>query len=211
VQPLALDSIPRLRLAPPPELPAGVADVVEVERAKLNEHPYHFDGPQLIATTVSPQEFVCYQGSYAHYRAFREVGLDTPLGVGCVGIGLLLFFEEQELWVRRSAHVDQPGSWCFAVAGGVTDARDGLVGTVLKEVEEELGVKPRDVINLSPLALLKDEGGYVLWQARLRAGTILNPNPAEVAETRWVEDWRELEPVHPHIAALRQAAYSTLA
>jgi hypothetical protein len=105
----------------------------------------------------------------------------------------LILFDEQgrELWAKRSAHVDQPGSWCYALGGGVARAEDGFRGSILVEAREELALAPAQLQELKPCVLLQGGlgvGGYLLFTALLKPGSEIQLCTEEVDELRWVSD-----------------------
>ncbi len=88
------------------------------------------------------------------------------------------------LLIRRSAHVTRPGMWCFP--GGHVEPGETSRKAIRRELKEELGIETVPVRRLGSIRL--PQAGYVLavWRVERRSG-ILRPNPAEIAEVRWIE------------------------
>lgn len=87
------------------------------------------------------------------------------------------------LMIRRSATVRVGGVWCFP--GGTVEHHEPQETALVREMHEELGLRVRPVSRF--FVLVKHGGGLVLncWRAEIVGGA-LRPNPAEVADARWL-------------------------
>jgi len=91
--------------------------------------------------------------------------------------------DERWLLIRRSAVVPAPLKVCFP--GGGIDGDESQSETVVREMQEELGV------NVEPLncvwRLVWPESSLTLWgwHAALKSAEVI-ANPAEVAEIMWL-------------------------
>lgn len=105
--------------------------------------------------------------------------------------------DDRLLVIRRAAGIRAAGWWCLP--GGAIDPGETPEQAVVREVEEELGLKVRPVRKL--WEWLRPDGTLFLhwWLVELAHRSALDvvPNPAEVAETRLVsfDEFRSLEPV----------------
>lgn len=100
------------------------------------------------------------------------------------------------LAIRRAEGIRAGGAWCFP--GGAIEPGESIEAALVREIREELGVaiEPRREL----WRWKRPDGSLLLywWLAELatEAGAIV-PDPAEVAEVRWVspEEFACLEPV----------------
>ncbi|MCO6439075.1 MAG: NUDIX domain-containing protein [Phycisphaerae bacterium] len=106
------------------------------------------------------------------------------------------------LMIRRAEGIPRGGRWCFP--GGHVERNETPRQAVVREFLEELGlvVEPRRRLG----AVRLPEAGYILvvWEIA-RAGGILRPAPAEVADTQWVAV-RGIEAVAPGLPSNRIVA-----
>jgi hypothetical protein len=199
---------PSVEVVPMPELSEHVQACVVDEREKLLIRPHGFDGPQLMGIAVDADKVLVAHGVYSMYRAHIALGPDRSPWLGPLGVGLILDDGAgRELWTKRSEHVAFPGHWMYAVGGG-SATTGSAIDTILAETREELGVHAEDLVGLRPVALLAGHnyGVYTVFRATLRKGATINPDPREVAETRWVEaPLEELAPVQPLVPEVWKA------
>lgn len=181
-----LGRVPEVDVAAPPELGAADAARVESERRRLDGHPAMLDGPILMIASATPERLAVYPATYAWHTADRVDPL--PGTVGALGVQLALVREDGPLlWQRRSDAVDHPGGWTISVAGCAVPGA-GLERQIVDETAEELGLGRADLLDLGPMALVDDRRGrtvQVVFRARLAQGARIDPQPAEVAETRF--------------------------
>ena len=115
-----------------------------------------------------------------------------------LGVVAVIQHNDRLLVIRRAEGVIAPGCWCFP--GGGVEPGESMPDALVREVREEIGI---DVEAVEPLwEWTRPDGLLVLswWRARLLdSSAILNPNPAEVAETRWAtpDEVRRLHPLLP--------------
>jgi isopentenyl-diphosphate delta-isomerase type 1 len=112
------------------------------------------------------------------------------------GVSLFLFDRRgRTLLQRRSlAKRTWPGAWSNACCGHPAPG-EAAEAAVRRRCREELGIEPRDLALVLPDFRYRAESGGVVenelcpvFVARVD-GEPLSPDPAEVAETRWI-DWR---------------------
>src|SRR5262249_24660253 len=90
---------------------------------------------------------------------------------------------EKLLLIRRAACVRVGGVWCFP--GGTIERGESEAAALVREMREELGVI---VVPEHRLFVLRKHGGRLVlhwWSAKVVDGRLV-PNPAEVAEVRWM-------------------------
>jgi mutator protein MutT len=113
----------------------------------------------------------------------------------CVeGVVAVLRREGRLLVIRRAEGIAAPGAWCFP--GGAIEAGETVEQALIREIVEELGVAIRP--GRQVWQWRRPDGGLLLhWLlAEFDDDGPIVPNPAEVAEARWVtaEEFRRLEP-----------------
>jgi mutator protein MutT len=98
------------------------------------------------------------------------------------------------LVIQRSATVRAPLQWCFP--GGGIEVGETPADAIVREFREEVGLIVRAVRPL--YRWLREDGLLDLqwWEVEVLEGE-LQPNPAEVAEARWMTE-AEIR-VHPGI------------
>lgn len=103
---------------------------------------------------------------------------------------LWLFNEKGETLIAQRAldKVYDPGKWSLSVAGTVEEG-ETYVTNILKETEEELGVRIQET-DLIPLArrLVRTMHSYFcqVFYARIPSHTSITPQEGEVVGIRWV-------------------------
>lgn len=98
---------------------------------------------------------------------------------GCIG---LLLDGGRCLMIQRALHLRRGGAWCFP--GGHVDPGENARHAVVREILEEVNLV---VAPHHRFGAVRVEREYVLavWGVRYVGGE-LRPNPAEVADVRWV-------------------------
>jgi len=112
-------------------------------------------------------------GHFVDYRVFiareRDPELRRLLAIEPVGVsGVVLIPGGSVVVGKRASHVTQhPGRWELIPSGGLdeepgSDGRVNALATLLRELEEELGVTPEHVAEVHPIGLLRDsrDDGY---------------------------------------------------
>ena len=97
------------------------------------------------------------------------------------------------LAVRRAAGIARPGHW--SAPTGRVEPGETQADTVVREAREELGVEVRPLRKVWQCAT--DDARFVLhWWLVEHVRGLLAPDPAEVAEARWVTapEYLALEP-----------------
>ncbi|MFQ5489470.1 MAG: NUDIX domain-containing protein [Phycisphaerae bacterium] len=110
----------------------------------------------------------------------RHVGGKTVHGA--IGV---LFRSGRFLLIRRAEEVRAGGKWCFP--GGGVEPGETSSQAVVREMAEEVGLTVRAVEQLWRSSRQDGDGRLVLdwWRVEALAGRV-KPDPAEVAEARWV-------------------------
>jgi len=101
----------------------------------------------------------------------------------CRGVVAVIQESGKLLVIERSAHVVAPGAFCFP-GGGILDGETEEQALV-RELEEELSVTVDPVKRLWE-SVTPWQVELAWWQARLPAGAVVTPNPAEVAHATWL-------------------------
>lgn len=118
----------------------------------------------------------------------------TPQRIRKVGVVGVIVREERLLVIRRSHLVRAPGHYCFP--GGAMELGEFEDQTLLREMQEELGVEVRPIRRLQRTVT---PWGVELrwWMAQLDPAATLQPHPAEVETANWysVADFLALEPI----------------
>jgi mutator protein MutT len=102
---------------------------------------------------------------------------------------------DQLLFIRRAEGIRAAGWWCLP--GGAIEPGESPEQAVVREIEEELGavIRPRRKL----WEWVRPDGHLLLhwWLVDAPDPLLVVPNPAEVAETRWVTpaQARDLSPV----------------
>lgn len=128
--------------------------------------------------------------------------LDTTVSRSRVGRGVIGVIEDRGrfLMVRRALALTSGGCWCFP--GGHLERGETSRAALVRELSEELAIRvePQDRLGAVRVA---GERRYILavWTVHRIKGT-LQPNPAEIADYRWVT-LREIADVAPGLASNR--------
>jgi len=114
--------------------------------------------------------------------------------------GVVAVIERDGRWlvIRRADGVIAPGYWCFP--GGGIEPGESPAQALVREIREEIG------LDITPERELwrwrRPDDGLTLswWQVDYRPGDLshLRPNPAEVAEIRWVTP-AQLQTLEPRL------------
>jgi isopentenyldiphosphate isomerase len=180
-----LHRVPELVVGPAPALGAFDETRIESERRRLDAHPAMADGPVLMVAAAASERLAVYPATYAWHTADRADPL--PGTHAALGVQLALVGEGGALlWQRRSDGIDHPGGWSISVAGTAVPDVD-LEEQIVAEAAEELGLRPDDLVELRPMALVDDRRGrtvQVVFRAGLSPSARIVPHAAEVAETR---------------------------
>lgn len=91
------------------------------------------------------------------------------------------------LMIRRVEREGDPWSGQVAFPGGRWKPGEDLLGTAVREVEEEVGVKPEELIGVLPPLSPRNAPWLkvVPFLFNKWSGEVV-PNPAEVREVRWI-------------------------
>ncbi len=196
---------PPLTEVPAPEPGPRLAAALERVRGALPGMGM-FDGPIAVPVAAGPDGIAYYRATYAWNVAQRE-GEELPGGRGLVAVALLLHDGDgNTLWQRRAETVAFAGMWDVTAAGAWHPGED-LEAAALREAHEELGCAP-DALGAPDGRWLTvgpaPSGATLVLRVRVPPGTAFRPDPAEVAELRWVSDPAELPA--PGLGPVRRAA-----
>ena len=87
--------------------------------------------------------------------------------------------------IRRAWQLTAGGAWCFP--GGAIEPGESSGQAIEREVAEEIGLPGRAVEQVWEWT--REDGGLVLdWWRFEPLGELVIPNPAEVAEFRWMTE-----------------------
>lgn len=115
-----------------------------------------------------------------------------------VVLGVVAVIPHHGRWllIRRAEGIPAGGWWCFP--GGAVEKDESLADAIVREVREEVGLQVRPRHELWRRRQADGRLELSWWLAELcgPAGAI-QPNPAEVAEVRWVglAEMARLEPM----------------
>lgn len=106
-----------------------------------------------------------------------------------VAEGVIAVIERDEQWlmIRRAEGVIAPGHWCFP--GGAIEPGETQPEALVREIEEELGIRVKPGRPLWEWRHPHDALVLHWWSARAEDSMLdeIQPNPAEVAEVRWID------------------------
>lgn len=95
--------------------------------------------------------------------------------------------------VRRAFHIAKGGAWCFP--GGHVERGETLEQALCREMFEELGIDVSPERRLGSVRVADGEYLLEVFWTRCRDPR-LYPNPAEIADVRWVRP-PEIATIHP--------------
>jgi 8-oxo-dGTP diphosphatase len=105
------------------------------------------------------------------------------VGEAVYGVVAVLARGDQLLLIRRARGVAAGGRWCLP--GGGVEPGESSSQAIVREMAEELGITVRPVEQV--WRWTREDGKLLLDWWRVEAGSDrLRPNPAEVAEARWL-------------------------
>jgi 8-oxo-dGTP pyrophosphatase MutT (NUDIX family) len=110
----------------------------------------------------------------------HDSDLPLPPRRGAVAV---IVRQERLLVVRRSAHVEAPGAYCFP--GGGIEPGESEADALRREIAEELGVEVLPVRRLWR-SLTSWNVDLCWWLAELHASQALAPDPREVESVHWL-------------------------
>lgn len=99
------------------------------------------------------------------------------------GVVVVVQREGRYLVIRRGPGVIVPGAWCFV--GGAIEPGESEAAAVAREFREEVGGRVRPVERVWEYVRPDGKLRLFWWRAEL-LDDALHPNPAEVAELRWL-------------------------
>lgn len=153
-------------LGPPPPLSSEVDRAVDdVWHRCIRERPTLHDGEVFSVASVAATRVTGWFVPYRRFVAQRaDASLAEHLAVAPLAVtGRTVIADGRLVVAKRSRRVTQdPGAWELAPAGGVDrsarrgDGRIDLGAALRGELREELGVPDRDVLSVSPVALVVD-------------------------------------------------------
>jgi 8-oxo-dGTP diphosphatase len=115
-------------------------------------------------------------------------------GVRVEGVVAVIRRKGQILVIRRAEGIPAPGAWCLP--GGGIEPGESVEQALVREIHEELGIAVQPGQEVWQWRR-PDSGLLLHWlTAEMDGPEEIVPNPAEVAEVRWVTlpEFRRLEP-----------------
>lgn len=102
------------------------------------------------------------------------------------------------LVIQRAAHLAAGGMWCFV--GGAVEPGETQAEAVVREVAEEVGMVAEPIAKVWQCPSWNGRWLLHCWLVQPR-GTAVRPNPAEVADYRWLSEpeLRRLPDVMPSV------------
>ncbi len=189
--------------AAPPELSLAVEAEVETfwEAAQARTGGVLFNGRVFTADVISPK---CLSGHMTEYRRIvaqiASPALHAALNLRPLAVCGIVRCTDGVVLGRRSMQAGYaPGIWQLPPAGNVdagavdADGRIDLKQQMFRELEEELGVRSDDVINMQALCLIEHPDSHILdfgflIDLRLNAAGLLAAHAA-------ASDRREYDPL----------------
>ena len=187
-----VDREPALAVCAAPRLAPEAAAAIASERARFRATGAFTDGPVLMVGSATPERLEVFPATFAWHTVDRE----RPLAgvVGGLGVQLAVLTERGPRWQRRGPAVDAAELWSISAAGACVPGVP-LTRQVLVEAEEELGLRPADLLEMRPLAVVRSRPRRlveVVYAARLRPGAVARPDGVEAVEVRTAWDPAEL-------------------
>jgi 8-amino-7-oxononanoate synthase len=107
----------------------------------------------------------------------------VPKGGG--GVAGIWYRDGQVLMTRRAQGIPFEGQWCFP--GGGMEAGEDEIAALNREWQEELGTSIRAARRMGSVEITGSNGRFPLhWYFVQPDERTFKPNPAEVAEVRWI-------------------------
>jgi 8-oxo-dGTP pyrophosphatase MutT (NUDIX family) len=201
--------VPRLVEAGTPAAHGRWDRAVDEARQLIAANPARHNGCLRIAWAVSgePRQVDTYSGEYAHLMA-AQAGVH-PVEGKIWALGSLGIIEQDGKWLlaRRSQSVAY-GGWLGMSASGFVDAGESWEQTLVREMGEEIGIRPGDIASITQVGCISHrlanlQGLDAVHVVRLapdaqpRAGE-------EVAELVWADPHEQLELELPTLTLCRQ-------
>jgi 8-oxo-dGTP pyrophosphatase MutT (NUDIX family) len=160
--------------------PAAAAEIDRLWQAELQARPDLFDGPILTVTALASDRIEAVAASYRHVVAVRRSpALKAVLNLRPLAVSGILSCPQGLVFGQRSVGVTQGGGrWELVPSGGVEPAAPDLTEALLRELREEIGLQPDQVVPGPPLWLLEDGESGVL-DVVMRVATELSAQDIE--------------------------------
>lgn len=164
---------PDLKIMPganPPKMPNEIIEIVDrIWQAETAERGSTlFNGPIFSVENISPSIITGWISEYKFFLAQRRhAELFNALHVRPLALTGLLLCQEGVVIGRRSGNVEQDaGLWELVPSGGIDgitnpDGSIDLNAHLMNELLEETGIRPENVSNPIPFALIEDTESHV--------------------------------------------------
>lgn len=165
--------------------PEAIKVADQIWKNELAANPKLFNGSQLSVEEIEPSVIRCRVVEYRFVLAqLRQPELFREFDVRPLALTVVLETENSIVFGKRSKEVSQsPGFWEPAPSGGIeltnnNSGADSIKAQALRELREELGVEPRHLDLLMPIAVHEDPGSHVadicvLARTNISAQTLL--------------------------------------
>lgn len=124
---------------------------------------------------------------------------NNPVGRGVIGI---IHQDNQYLMIQRAEGIKRGGYWCFP--GGHVERDETSKMAILRELDEELGIRVYPVHRLGAVRILNPDYILSVWRVDHLWGDI-KPAKNEIADIRWVR-LQEIPTISPGLQSNQYVA-----
>jgi hypothetical protein len=176
---ISLKKMPLIKKETAPDFNSWELAAIAERRHFLNTHPTFFDGPVLHLKSITKNQLVVFETTYAATLAQN----DLSSSLGQLSVALLINNKNDDLlFQKRGADVVAPFVWDFSATGAATSTN--LKEEVLREASEEVGQNDLEDIKEEAL-IISDFGVNVLFTAKTVKQRVILKD--EVASFLWAK------------------------